>query len=235
MRRSAFSLSVLLGMALTLLSCATAPTEESSDQNLGKGALIIVFKEIKGETLFLQAASVESSSAKFKEKGPGFFMNLGDVPYGILPAVFSNYSVEVPGPAGEDYMGTYKNLPAGKYVFMALYDETRSTCFHERSKVFDVKPDFVNIVVLPPSKGFLKKGFFKSVPETPPVDWDYSADVSDAELLEMYETVLKDAFKLDQPVRVSEVTYASFEPRSKPALSYLCFLPEDMTYSVLNK
>lgn len=216
--------------ALALGACASTSTNMSAEDQAEMGAAMFVMQDIDGKMMWLSGAAAYAETNTFRNDRVGFFLNIGDMPPGILPAIFSNRVQDLDG---QKITATFKNLPGGDYGFVNIYDETRSNCFNERTKIFDVKPGYVNLVIVPPSKGFLKKGFFESKPESPSVDWDYSVNLSDAELLKLYETGLKAQFEIDMPVRISEYKSASFETRSRPKVSYLCFIQEDLSFSPL--
>ncbi|MEP3891130.1 MAG: hypothetical protein ABJN69_11775 [Hellea sp.] len=209
--------------AIALGSCASTSPNMTAEQRAERGAVMVILKNVDNRKMWLSGAAANSDTGEFRKDMNGFFMNIGNLPSGILHMAFSNQIKDVEEKA---LSATFKNLPAGEYGFVNIYDETRSNCFDERTKIFDVKPGYVNLVTLPASKGFLKKGFFKSEPENPPVNWDYSLNMTESELLHLYETGLKEHFKINMPVRISTFKNASFETDSKPAVSYLCLVSE---------
>lgn len=214
-------------MIVSVVGCAATSTNLSPEQRLEMGAVIVMSGNVDGATLYLGGSPVDTQQELFRSDQNGFLMNVGALPPGILPAMFADVSEDLTDDRGRNLTATHKNLKAGNYAFISLYDTQSSACFHEGTKVFDVEPGYVNLVALPSSTGFLKKGFFESQPEDPSVDWDHSASLADEELMDLYEESLKEAYGFDMPVRVSDVQFATFEPNARPSVSYTCLLPKD--------
>ena len=146
MAKSILLSATFLFMAPAISGCATssgAPSGESlADQGVGKGAVMIIMKDLEDRTVFVGSSRVDRDLQQFSKKIPGFVTVLGDVRPGILTAMLVKSSSKFKTSDGKEYIGTYKNVRAGDYIFTGIYDEVRSGCFAEQTKVFDVKPGF---------------------------------------------------------------------------------------------
>ncbi|WP_291038059.1 hypothetical protein [Hyphomonas sp.] len=179
-----------------------------------KGAVIFVMKDEGNWTANVTASRADSENQRFVLDQNGISMYIGKA-----PLVWAQPSARASSAQGGRIVANFQLVPPGEYVFVSIYDDESKAagCFSSHSKLFDVQAGAATIVALPDGENYKKAG--RS-------GWKFSPNVTDSELLQLYEDDFANIFGLELPGRVSDTISVSFEPGDHWS-ALACLAPKD--------